>query len=492
MSTSVNHIFRHESFPFDLDQWYPIMEPITFKTYFIPLKLEQAEAITQYYSTYYLGKEGFTIAHTRILEDLESQIDNLFTTTPLLREKGAFLRLCGRSPKDGEPYDPERFYEEYRSNLHYLVEEKHLDPTEGNTKIWAIAKTHWLVVRNAKDCLSLLLSSKKVYTDLSDWQNFGGKEQLCFREWDKDLDDDNEFRGFVYENKLTAITQYDHFGRFDDIIKARDKIEKMIHQFWETEVKHRMKVDCYIVDFGYVNNKMILIEVSPFLRTTGAGCLSWDYDAHELRYGSGKLKVASKSNPNADHLASSFETQWEDSTDYKDNFIKSDNENSKSENKNFIKSVSENKNSIFVASVLKKGFFWNQKYLSYAEFINDAELIDHGMLIDSDGMGWIVNEKMKLRGEVWIVNDNDLRDIEYFYGKSCKKEMVTVKTVNGDVINDVICFVSNVTKKENDSLVEEFTSDNEINYNNIAHEERKQEKYLNMSYRFPLEEAKHD
>ena len=274
-------------------------------------------------------------------------------------------------------------------------------------------------------------------------------------------------------------------------IKIVEKIERMIHQFWEEEVKHRMKVDCYIVDFGYVNGKMILIEVSPFLRTTGAGCLSWDYDAYELRYGNGKLKVASKTNPNADNLARSFEVQWEDSIDYKENFIKSSDEieNSKIHSNEIFES---NKSLIFVASVLKKGFFWNQKYLSYSEFIDDRELIDHGLLIDSDGMGWIVKQKMIIKGEVWNVNVNDLRDIEYFYGKSCHKETVTVKTVNGEILHNVICFVSNVPKKENDKLIEVFTIDNEKNYNNIAHEERKQEEYLNISYRFPLEKEKHD
>ena len=290
MTLTVNHFFLHESFPFDIDQWYPIMEPITFKTYFISLKLEQAEAIIQYYSTFYIGKGTFTLEHTIILEELEKRIDNLFATTPGLREKGSFLRLCGRSPKDGEPNNPQRFYDEYRSNLEYLSKEKRLDINEGNTKIWAIAKTHWLIVKNAKDCLSLLLSSHKVYQDLSDWRDFGGKEQLCFR-----------------ESKLTAITQYDHFGRFDDIIKTKEKVEKMIHEFWECEVKPRMKVDNYIADFGYVNGKIILIEISPFLRTTGAGIFNWDDDAYELRYGSGKLKVASKTNPNADRIASQFE-----------------------------------------------------------------------------------------------------------------------------------------------------------------------------------------
>lgn len=96
----------------------------------------------------------------------------------------------------------------------------------------------------------------------------------------------------------------------------------MIHEFQQSEVKPRMKVDHYFVDFDYVNNKIILIEVSPFLRTTGAGVLSWDDDAYELRQGSRKLKVASKTNPNADRIARSFEEQWEDATDYKVNFIK--------------------------------------------------------------------------------------------------------------------------------------------------------------------------
>lgn len=49
-----------------------------------------------------------------------------------------------------------------------------------------------------------------------------------------------------------------------------------------------------------------------------------------------------------------------------------------------------------------------------------------------------------------------------------------------------------IQKKENAKFVEEFTIDNENNYNSIAHVERKHEKYLNMTYIFYLEEAKYD
>lgn len=36
--------------------------------------------------------------------------------------------------------------------------------------------------------------------------------------------------------------------------------------------------------------------------------------------------------------------------------------------------------------------------------------------------------------------------------------------------------------------MEEYTVDNGKDFNNIAYEERKQEKYSNISYNFPLEE----
>ncbi|KAK8887591.1 hypothetical protein M9Y10_038641 [Tritrichomonas musculus] len=327
-----------------------------------------------------------------------------------------------------------------------------------------------------------LLSSQQVYKYLYEWKDYGGKEQLCFRELDKDLDDDNEYQGFVYENKLSAITQYDNFGRFDDIIKTKDKVGKMIHEFWQSEVKPRMKVDHYIVDFDYVNNKIILIEVSPFLRTTGAGVLSLDDDAFELRYGSGKLKVASKTNPNADRIARSFEEQWEDATDYKDNFIK---ERGSDEQ---LKEKEDEYNYIFVGSVLKKGFFWNQKYLSYAEYINQGELVNHSILIDDNEMSLIVKGGYRIKGELWKVTNDDLRDIEYFYGKECQKEEVSIKTSDGKEYKNALCFVYVEPLKEGDKIMEEYTVDNGKDFNNIAYEERKQEKYSNISYNFPLEE----
>lgn len=84
--------------------------------------------------------------------------------------------------------------------------------------------------------------------------------------------------------------------------------------------------------------------------------------------------------------------------------------------------------------------------MSYTEFINVAELIGNEVLIDLDEMGWIVNKKMKLKCELWNANNNYLSDVEYFYGKDCKKKY-PLKRLMENFYNYVISFVKNDPKK---------------------------------------------
>ena len=43
-----DHKYRHQNMSVDMDVWYPFLKSITFKTYFIPLKYREAEAIINY------------------------------------------------------------------------------------------------------------------------------------------------------------------------------------------------------------------------------------------------------------------------------------------------------------------------------------------------------------------------------------------------------------------------------------------------------------
>jgi hypothetical protein len=120
--------------------------------------------------------------------------------------------------------------------------------------------TQLLRVTRADQAMSLLLSSERVFRDLNTdltcleaWkqqhvqisgdedsepaQKKGQKEeekdnektdqgpvvapwstQLIMRVWDDDIDDSNEFRCFVHQSKLTAISQYNHYCQFKHLV----------------------------------------------------------------------------------------------------------------------------------------------------------------------------------------------------------------------------------------------------------------------------------
>lgn len=61
------------------------------------------------------------------------------------------------------------------------------------------------------------------------------------------------------------------------------------------------------------------------------------------------------------------------------------------------------------------------------------------------------------------------------------EEIVNVKLYDGSEYSNVICFVLKDEKIEGAKIVEEYTVEDGKQFNNIAYEERKQEKYLNIS-----------
>lgn len=91
-------------------------------------------------------------------------------------------------------------------------------------------------VSNARDVMNLLLTSERVNVDMDDWLRslsysnvddtfrYGEPEQIVLRQWEPELTIDNEFRAFVYRNKLNGISQYDHYGVFPHLPAIKDKV----------------------------------------------------------------------------------------------------------------------------------------------------------------------------------------------------------------------------------------------------------------------------
>ena len=494
------HAGRHEGFPFAIEQWYPILKDFTFKTYFIPLELEDAIAMSNFYQEKFLSDNKnltkLSYEDVNCLKNLENKIQKIFDENPNLKSKGAFVRLSGRSPKEGEPYNSKKIIQNYNNNLIQFEKEYNLQKDSPQLKILAFLRCKILKVENAKEALNLLLTSERIHLDLKDWISEGGKEMIALREFGENLDDDLEFRAFVYNYKLTAITQYDQYIKFEHIIKNKDKYEKMINDYWSKNIKDLIKTPNYSIDFAIINdNEVIVIEMSPFMRSTGPCCLRWEIDSEEMMNGNGKLKVNENDYEDIDEVLIPDFLFGKEILEPYDILL-----NKKKETwGHFFNRIFSFNNSIkkeeyfyiLVVSLLKKNFFWNFKYLSQSEFVDEVTVKGLEIRIDKNGMGWIeINKNKKLKGEIWKVTKSQLKDIAYFYGIILEKKYEgKIETKNG-YLENVIFFVRKYHTNENEfnqeKSVEEYTIEiQNKEYNNLEHLINIEEKYLKYKLCFP-------
>ena len=535
-----DHKYRHQNMSVDMDVWYPFLKSITFKTYFIPLKYREAEAILNF--NFYRNKnmkDKFTKEDTKILRNLQKKVDYFFETYDDLKN-GAMFRLSGRSGKDMDYYDNEKIMALYEENLEKVSKKLGKEKTDINTKYVAITTLmNRFKVNNGKDVLNVLLTSERLFLDLKDWLNHGGREQMILRKWDDSLCSDKEFRAFIQNNELKAICQDERFALFQDLVDNKDLYEKLINDYFKKALQPLMKIPNYIADFCILkNNEVKLIEFSPFLRCTSACLFRWDINYDEMLHGDGKLTVREKVCENLEYFVNDWITcQSKPSDPFDDYFIEDEEEGSeldkiidktkkffsslnpmklfgkKENNENKANTAHEEKKEeekitkpfenrkIFVVSVLKTGFFWSHKYITYFgsenKTLGKGVLEDHTIYVDKNGFGWIMEKKgKKCYGEIIDVEYEDFLDVEFFYGqRDTTMQEITVKLDGKDVkvyayvIKEIFENVKN-TSPEDTCEIEEYTIEMQNEkFNSMQHIINQQERYLNMSLDFDLKDS---
>ena len=545
-----DHKYRHQNMSVDMDVWYPFLKSITFKTYFIPLKYREAEAIINY--NLYRNKnqkDKFTKEDTKILRNLQKKVDHYFETYDDLKN-GAMFRLSGRSGKDMDYYDNKKIFSLYQQNLEKVSKKLNKPKDDINTKYVSITTLmNRFKVNNGKDVLNVLLTSERLFLDLKDWLNHGGREQMILRKWDDSLCSDKEFRAFIQNNELKAICQDERFALFQDLVDNKDLYEKLINDYFKKALQPLMKIPNYIADFCILkNNEVKLIEFSPFLRCTSACLFRWDLNYEEMLHGSGKLTVRDKVCENLEYFVNEWETAQSKPSDPFDNYFIEDeekkdeniidkaknffshlnpmklfnkknkndtnnnsnniNNNNKTEEKTESENSIENKDEkpfenrkIFVVSVLKTGFFWSHKYITYDgsedKSLGKAVLENHTIYVDKNGFGWIMEkEGKKCYGEVIDVEYEDFLDVEFFYGqRDTTMKEITVKLDDKEVkvyayiIKEIFDNVKN-DEGEEKCEIEEYTLEMQNEkFNSMQHIINQQERYLNMSLDFDLKDS---
>lgn len=299
---------RESHLAFDVEAWYEWLKPITFATRFLPLSLAQAKAMLQLYQHRYVGRLPPSRQQLGELRRLETEVQRCIDELASEASDGVFVRLSTRSPKDAVAVTPECF----ERALQHVKAEVGMSGDGSpafttNCQMVAISDCmSQLSVSTGEEALQLFSSSERTYSDLltataSDDLYRAHPLQIVVREYDASLNHRLEFRGFVNEGQLTALSQYNHYCFFPEVARRKDALMKLLVEFWQSEVKHRVPVQSYVVDFGFLckassieegeSPRIAVVELNPFASTTGGALFDWKADRDLLESGPLQCRV---------------------------------------------------------------------------------------------------------------------------------------------------------------------------------------------------------
>jgi hypothetical protein len=144
------------------------------------------------------------------------------------------------------------------------------------------------------EIFDLLSHSERVLADLAR----GGTEfALALRQWEPRLQFHLEFRSFVCQNRLTAISQCENRAFYPDINENKGLILNAIRSCFEEKIRPAFECkgifpnDSYVADFAILLSKRdrrvngaeaILVEINRFNQDAGAFLFHWTEDFEVL------------------------------------------------------------------------------------------------------------------------------------------------------------------------------------------------------------------
>ena len=301
---------------FDIEQWYEPLKDVTFPTKYVNITFEEGQIINHICDRLSDLKKQIAItgdkdSENKLIEQIDkarnfSKLDSLSSRidTAIEEWKGAeedqkenevyvFAKLSSRSAKDAMDKRLQSLFDEYC---------KDEQVKDDNDRLFALIKaaTHCLKVSSAKEILSMFVDSERIRFDLASALKYKKEkfaQNVVLRKWIP-IDVDMEFRGFVFNNSLNALSQYNHFIFFERLVQKKDILQQRILDFFDNRIKEKLgKYEGYIVDFavcGVNLDKIYVIELNPFMSTTEPGLFSWKTEMEKLKNGPFEFRIRSE------------------------------------------------------------------------------------------------------------------------------------------------------------------------------------------------------
>eukprot|EP00128_Syssomonas_multiformis_P016090 Colp12_sorted_trinity150504_noHs@22925 len=279
------------------EEYWDLIQPLSFASKFFDLPRAAASELRAAHLEWSANKtKAINWADYPTLSAVIDQMQVFFESSPW---KALFVRLSSRSPKDAALSRPDisaKLKEEY-CRLRPIEENLPLTTPE-TTLLHALYRVSTVLLKAdaAATAMQLLVESKRIQGDLE--QYLKGTDATTFnfilREF-ADFEPENEFRAFVYDRKLTAVTQYNETCFFPMLGSHVEEFTKCIFDVIENQVipvlpssLHNSIVDIVIVKNPEVESgpnawQVKIVEINPFAEFAGTGLFTWERDWKILR-----------------------------------------------------------------------------------------------------------------------------------------------------------------------------------------------------------------
>ena len=298
---------------FGMHNYYDSLAECMFPTVFVDVSREQAQAWRMFcFQDSELespAKETFR----SLVAAVDAAIGQIRQQCRNAKAK-VFVKLSSRSPKDAVWNDHERTVPILKHNIKKM---KH--KSDPNEKMIALRRSFLkaAAVSSAAEAFDLMKWSSRVISDLRifltesegrDWFDI----KVVVRQFMDDLDIADEFRGFVHNGKLTALSQYQTECYFPNLVAHSGEIAATIQRFFNDELLPKLPDwarEGAVIDFAVIGHKVFVVELNPFTTCSGACLFDWEKD-HDVLFGTREFEIRVVKEP-LDHMEARF-APWAD------------------------------------------------------------------------------------------------------------------------------------------------------------------------------------
>ncbi|KAJ3427280.1 cell division cycle protein 123 [Anaeramoeba flamelloides] len=278
----------------NMENYYDLIQDFTFPTKFVPLTQNHAKFFIRLYEKFYKNKSQELILDESEVKEIDAIVEYLQPTFEEMKGTNdyVFIKSSSRSAKDSPIYKG-RFYQMFSEKMGNYKE------LTVNNMLKSIQETGFqlLKVYKLRDLLiewgtsNRICEDMKLALDHTDQWNQNFVVRTFF-----EIPSDMEFRGFVKNGKLNALSQYNHVCFYEPLVELKEQIGNVCREMFEKKIQPQLeeKYSDYIIDFCFVDGDLAkpkIIELNPFQFSTDGCLFSWKTERNILENGPFEFRI---------------------------------------------------------------------------------------------------------------------------------------------------------------------------------------------------------